>query len=396
VTDQENILKHRHATRRRVAYVGLALAVAVAVVGAGPFALDYLGYCVEDVLPGDVELSTEPYLQQVTEDSAVVRWWSADESGGTVAWGNGESLSSEATVDEGPSPHEARLTGLQPGQEYRYRVQGTDIDAEGTFRSAPDAQETVTIGVVGDTGTGGDEQFEVAGILESMEPDLLLHTGDVVYRRGALCDYEEKFFDPYEDLVSSTALHAAVGNHDLDAKDGAAFDEVFGIERDGERWRSFDFGPVHVVVLDSEIYFGSDGEAVAAQRAWLEEELSETTLPWTIVVTHRPLYSSTPDKVARRIRDDLAPVFVSGGVDLVVAGHAHNYERFAPINGVTYVVSGGGGAELHQMEPGPDTAAAAVAYHAVKLVVSPDSLVIEAIDRDGSVIDEARLESQER
>ncbi|MGH2531744.1 MAG: metallophosphoesterase [Thermomicrobiales bacterium] len=380
--------------RRRFVLVGLIVAVAVAVVGAGPLALDRFGYCLEDVLPVDTELTTDPYVQHVTRDSAVIRWWTADETAGTVAWGRGAQLDEEVSVASGES-HAALLTGLEAGQEYRYRVQGDGVDANGTFRTAPDETATVTIGVVGDTGTGGDAQHEVAAVLRSMDPDFVLITGDVVYRRGGLCHYEEKFFDPYAELIASAPLYAAVGNHDLLAEGGAAFDDVFGIDNETGRWFSFDHGPVHVVVLDSEVYHEPDQAAIDQQRAWLDADLGATSLPWTVAVLHRPPHSSTPDQAEPTIRADLAPLFASHGVDVVLAGHAHNYERFVPIDGVTYVVTGGGGADLHEMDAGMNTAASAVEYHAVELVVAPDSLSLEAIDRDGNVLDTMSLDQDE-
>ncbi|MGH2559234.1 MAG: metallophosphoesterase family protein, partial [Thermomicrobiales bacterium] len=336
-------MKRATATWKRRVLLGLVIVLAVVVVGAVPAAFDRLGYCVEDVLPGDVELSTDPYVQHVTRDSAVIRWWTADETGGTVAWGRGADLTVELSVEPGES-HTAQLTALDAGEEYRYRVQSDGLDAEGTFRTAPDETATVTIGVVGDTGAGGDAQHDVAAVLRAMDPDFVLNTGDVVYRRGALCDYDQKFFDPYADLIASTPMYAAVGNHDLLAEDGAAFDDVFGVGDQPGRWFSFDHGPVHVVVLDSETYHRPDHEVVADQKAWLDADLGATSLPWTVVILHRPLFSSTSEKADESIRADLTPIFESQNVDLVLAGHAHNYERFAPIAGVTYVVTGGGGA----------------------------------------------------
>lgn len=384
-------MKRGIATRRRLAVLGLVGAVVVAVIGVGPIALDRLGYCVEDVLPGDPELATDPYIQHVTQDAAVIRWWTADETAGSVAWGRGVELAAEATVAAGES-HTALLTDLELGREYRYRVRGDGIDAAGAFRTAPGADATVTIGVLGDTGAGGDAQRDVAAVLTGIDPDLVLITGDVVYRRGALCDYDEKFFAPYESLLGSAPFYAAVGNHDLMAEDGAAFDQVFGVPRDRPgRWFSFDYGPAHIVVLDSEVYHPADPAAIAAQKAWLDADLRATSLPWTIVVLHRPPFSSTGNQADAALRDDLTPVFAGAGADLVLAGHSHNYERLAPVDGVTYVVTGGGGAELHDMEPGPDTAAAAVAYHALKLTVSPERLAMEAIGRDGREIDRAVL-----
>jgi hypothetical protein len=148
---------------------------------------------------------------------------------------------------------------------------------------------------------------------------------------------------------------------------------------------------VHIVAISSELYARHDEEGIAAQRAWLEADLAATDRPWTIVFLHRPPYSSTGSKRSDAIQADLAPLFAEAGVDLVLAGHAHSYERTVPIDGVTYIVTGGGGASIRGVDASDISAAVAETHHFVRIDATPEALAITAIDRDGEAFDTAEL-----
>jgi len=373
--------------------------LAIIALGGAPAVLPRVGICTAGWLPGDAGLDTGPYVQDVTATSAVVRWWNEHDEAGVFTF---EPEGGERTeiAPTGGALREVELTGLRPGARYEYRVDGEAGDRSGGFRTDPGPDATVTVGVVGDSGTGSGAQFAVGRVLTGIAPDLVLHTGDVIYPDGSLCDYGRGFFEPYAEVLPWAPVYPTVGNHDLEDADGTPYDRVFALpaREPGEtnRTYAFTYGPLRVVVADSERYETGDEAGIAAQRAWLESELAlGRDRPWTIVVVHRPLYTSTAGKDVPALREDLAPMFARYGVDLVLSGDVHSYERFHPIDGVTYVVSGGGGAELHDdLTPGPRTAAAAVAYHAVRIVAGPDSLRLEAIDRDGEVLDRVDLRGQ--
>lgn len=375
----------------------LAIAFIPALIVASTVAIDRLGYCVNEIWPGELGIDADPYIQRVTSDSASIMWRTRGEESGIVRYGSSpESLDHSIEMPEAKI-QTARLTDLEEGTTYSYKVEWGSNRAEGQFTTAPGANATVTLAAFGDSGIGSSDQYEVADQVLAAEPDLVLHTGDLVYRRGAICHYNQNYFDPYADLIRSTPVYPAPGNHDLAAKDGKAFFETFDLptgdrdERDG--YYAFAYGPVHVMVLNSELYEASDDEAAARQREWLARELENTTLPWKIVVMHRPPYSSTSGKVAEHIREDLGPIFGRFGVQVVLSGHAHNYERFRPIDGVTYLVTGGGGAELYDLSAGPETAIAEARHHFVRIVASPERLRIDAIDKSGETFDEVELTS---
>ena len=380
---------------RPLAIWGMAFVVIVAL-GAGPRLLPQLEVCTSGVLPGDEALETGPYVQNVTATGATVRWWNErDEAGTFFFWEEGGPRRQFAPT--GGAVREVVLTGLRPGTLYEYRVEGEAGNGRGGFRTDPGPGATVVAGVLGDSGSGEDAQDAVGRVLAQMKPDLVVHTGDVVYPDGELCDYGEKFFEPYAEMLAVAPIFPTVGNHDLASGDGGPYDQVFALPVDepGETRRryAYTYGPLRVVVVDSEVYERGDEAEIAAQRSWLEEVLAAgTDRPWTVVVVHHPPFTALAENDAPEIRGDLTPIFARHGVDLVLSGDVHAYERVHPVDGVTYVVTGGGGAELHrELAPGPQTAAAVSIFHAVRIEAGPERLVLEAIDRDGEVFDRAEL-----
>lgn len=373
----------------------LAIAFIPALIVASTVALDRLGYCVNEIWPGELGIDADPYIQNVTSDSASIVWRTRNAQPGTVRYGGSpDDLDQSIELSEAKI-QVARLTDLAEGTEYSYQVEWGSRTAEGTFATAPGSEGTVSIAAFGDSGTASSAQYDVAEQVMAAAPDLVIHTGDIVYQRGAICHYNQKYFDPYAELIASTPVYPALGNHDAAAKNGKAYFETFDLPVDGdgdeEAFYSFDYGPVHIAVLNSELYEEGAAEAIARQREWLERDMQDSALPWKVVVLHRPMYSSNDDKVDERVREDLGPLLGSLGVDIVLAGHAHNYERFEPIDGVTYLVTGGGGADLYDIEPGSETAASGKRHHFVEIIASPERLDITAIDRNGEIFDQAEL-----
>jgi 3',5'-cyclic AMP phosphodiesterase CpdA len=166
--------------------------------------------------------------------------------------------------------------------------------------------------------------------LKSVHSDFLLVTGDLAYDNGTLRQFEYYFFDIYKDLLALVPVFPASGNHDYQTRDGAVFREVFvlpevSMSEGEERWYSFDWGPVHVAVLDTQVMLETQAE-------WLREDLDATDLPWKIVSLHKPSYSSGSHGSDDSMREIFGPVFRDHGV-----GHRGWWPRYTP----------GGKLELH-------------------------------------------------
>lgn len=340
------------------------------------------------------------YVQDVTSSSAVIAWGTAETRPGYVEYGRTPNLG----LREGDGPprgsHSVALTQLRAGSTYYYRVaeEGGSSGEVASFRTAPEGAETgLAFAVIGDSGDGGEGQRTVAGLVGRMNPDLVLHTGDVVYQEGAAKDYRSRFFAPYQELIAEVPIFPSLGNHDVETDHGAPYLDNFYLPHDNpantERYYSFDWGNAHFVALDSELYYGDAASDPEEQKAWLEKDLAATDKPWKFVYFHRPPYSSSQHGSDESIRSDLEPVFARHGVDVVFNGHDHDYERTVPIRGVTYVVTGGGGKDLYPAGRSRWTAFSESAHHATRVRIEGDRLLLEAVRTDGNVMDRLELQA---
>lgn len=382
--------------RRRLSIRLIALMIAFVASGVTLAVLvQFRGYCGADFLPIDTAPEAAPYIQDVTDTAATVMWRTADETEGVVEFGESPEATRTAQGETG-HVHAVHLTGLEPATAYSYRVRvdGSWTGAQ-TFQTPPGPEGAVTAVVIGDTGSGDAAQHQLAGVMLQQDPDLVLHTGDVVYPRGGACHYEDRFYEPYEELLASVPIYPVLGNHDILTENGKPYLTAFSLpaERSGtERYYSFNYGPLHVAALDSELYYDDESIPAAQQREWLREDLRATDRPWKVVVIHRPPFNSSPYHGADpRVLEDLVGIFEEEGVNVVFAGHEHVYERLKPVNGITYFVTGGGGAELRGAGTSERTAVSALRHHVLRLEADPQRLQIEAVDIEGEVFDQVEV-----
>jgi predicted phosphodiesterase len=346
---------------------------------------------------GETRPPREPYVQGITASSAVVCWVSERPDVGIVEYGKTLEPEREGTDARVGRRHAVALTGLDPGSTYHYRVRGVgEASTSGSFRTAPEGEDSrFGFAVVGDSGSGGKGQLEVARLLERLGPDLVLHTGDVVYPTGEERHYDRRFFAPYRRLIRTVPVFPVLGNHDVSKGQAAAFLENFhpplDSPRSTKRYYSFDWGNAHFVALDSELYYGDKGSGPEQQKNFLEQDLAATRKRWRVVFLHRSPYGSSRHGGDRKVREALEPLFAKLGVDLVFGGHDHVYERTMPIRGVTYVVSGGGGRRLYRAGKSKWTAFSKSAHHAVLVRIDGEHLSLEAVEPGGSVIDRTKL-----
>lgn len=194
--------------------------------------------------------------------------------------------------------------------------------------------------------------------------------------------------DPFAAVLDGpTQLVAVLGNHDVETGDGEPLLDVLGMDR---RFSSRRFGPVRVIAVDSTR--ASD----PTQLEWLNRQLdAPTDATWTVVMQHHPPFSAGYHGSHAPSREWLVPVYERAGVDLVLAGHDHDYQRTSPQNGVTYVVSGGA-ATLRPTGRANFTVTAVSAYHFVELAAYRDRLEVRAVGQDGRIIDSFALPARRR
>lgn len=340
----------------------------------------------------DGSITRGPYLQSATSESIVIVWETDRPIPGEVVYGREgvyDQHAASATAADGLR-HEVLLTGLQSGTAYGYWVasNGYPISDPGGFRTAP-ANDASPFRFVafGDSQSLHSIHQQAADLVLSLWPDFALHTGDLV-AYGMYDEEWDRFFKIEQTLLANVPLFPSPGNHD--ANDQRYFDAF--VLPGNEHWYAFDWGNARIICLqiDAIVPFGKESEQVQ----WLESTLASTTQEWVIVYFHIPPYDALPeDDMGYAVRVNVVPVLERYGVDLVLSGHNHNYQR-SLVNGVTYIVTGGAGGELVYIEsPDPDTEAYYNGHHVVEFTVQGSALSGRAIAIDGTVVDSFSLHS---
>lgn len=251
----------------------------------------------------------------------------------------------------------------------------------------PTEGAVVRLAVAGDVGTGGSEEFQTASVMDSLEEqqgyDALLLLGDNIYEDGDPSLVQSRVFEPFGPVLDDgTTLLSVLGNHDVSSGFGAAQAEALGMPNE---WYATEIGNTTVVALDSN-QAGSP-----EQIAWLRKTLASITNDWTIVMMHHPAYSAGWHGSEPSVVENFVPLFEEFGVDLVLSGHDHDYQRSKPIGGVTYVVSGAA-AKLRPAGVADFTAVSWSTYSFVDILVYADRLQVQAVNHDGRAIDSFVLE----
>ena len=295
-----------------------------------------------------------PYLQRATPDSLVVRWRTDLESDSWVSYGDAPGQLDGSAYDPAlVTDHEVELTGLLPGTRYFYAV-GTSsavlagADAETYFITPPPAGQPkpTRIWVIGDSGTANQDARAVRdaylAFTGERPTDLWLMLGDNAYLSGTDAEYQAAVFDVYPGLLRRSVLWPTLGNHDgisadSDTQTGPYYDiftlptggQAGGLPSGTEAYYSFDYGNLHFIVLDSHETDRSPG---GAMLSWAAADLAATQADWVIAFWHHPPYTkgshdSDVEIQLIEMRENALPVFEGGGVDLVLTGHSHSYER---------------------------------------------------------------------
>ncbi|MBL8694400.1 MAG: metallophosphoesterase [Planctomycetes bacterium] len=352
-----------------------------------------------------------PYLVAPGAQRVTIRGFTAKETRWTVV-----PLSLGAPHGEEPAPtreHNVELTRLPLDRTVEVQVLENGQPMEGgrlRFRTDPGPTGAAfDFCVVGDSGGSPNRLLELFGytpregakhrpdrivsVMSAERPQLLLHVGDVVYPHGERENYARAFFRPFRPLIAAAPIAAAVGNHDLKTDAGMPFLQAFGSKESPPlsegKYRSFDYGPLHVAVLNSNV---EDSDQIDEQVKWLQNDLRTAQRPWKIAITHVPLYFSSDEQrtsvgaAQQRVCDALRSACEGGGVSVVFAGHHHWYERSKPLRGVVQIITGGGGDDIKRYYPG-DFARAESYFHFVHARALGDVMTIRAIRETGEELE---------
>lgn len=295
-------------------------------------------------------------MQQGTPNSIVVRWRTSVATTSRVRYGT--TPGNFTTIVSDPvstTEHVVSVPGLQPLTRYYYEVgTGTAFfvgDANDFFETAPAVGTAVPtrIWVIGDSGTANasaaavrDAYINFAG---TRHTDIWLMLGDNAYNSGTDSEYQNAVFNMYPTLLQNTTLWSTRGNHESDAGGtGSTYYNVFTLPRNAEAggvasgteaYYSFEYGNIHFVCLDA---FGSSRSATGPMANWLRSDLASVDRDWIIAFWHHPPYTkgshnSDTEIELIEMRQNMLPILEDGGVDLVLCGHSHSYERSFLLDG---------------------------------------------------------------
>jgi hypothetical protein len=283
------------------------------------------------------------------------------------------------------------------------QVVGQNISAEASKVSAaaepsvklslPLKDGSVRFMVVGDTGTGTEKQNQLAEVMyrykQAFPFEFALMLGDNMYGGEKAADFKVKFEDVYRKLLDEkVTFYATLGNHD---ESNQRFYDHFNMK--GEEYYRLQKGNVALYALNSN-YMDKK------QLKWLEDELAKDTAEWKIAFCHHPPYSSGgAHGSSSSLREIVEPLFLKYGVNVVLAGHEHFYERVKPQKGIYYFISGAGG-KLREGDVKKGSPLTEKAFDKdmsfMLFEIAGDELHFQVISRTGETVDSGVLTNQRK
>lgn len=317
----------------------------------------------------NIVLERGPYLQTATANSIIIKWRTDIATDSKIRYGTTlGNLNQLATDPYLKTDHEVHITGLNPATIYYYTIETNssilmDEAADMYFKTSP-ATGTIApyrFWVIGDAGMGNNDQRAVRdGFINynnHQHIDGWIMLGDNAYGNGTndgnqTCYQTGVFQNMYENVLKNTVLWPAPGNHDynnhIPFSPAPAYYDIFtlpanaeagGIPSGTEKYYSYNYGNIHFIVLDS---YDESRAANGAMAQWLQNDLANNTMMWTVAYWHHPPYtkgnhdsdnSNMLNGELVEMRENILPIIEAGGVDLVLNGHSHCYERSFLLDG---------------------------------------------------------------
>ena len=300
-----------------------------------------------------------PYLQQQTDNSIIVRWRTDIATDSVVRYGtDSATLGFSASGSVNTTEHTVLVNGLADATQYFYSVgdNSTTLAGDASYHFStspvPGTAANTRVWVIGDSGTANSDAQAVRDAYKtwsaSQAGNFMLMLGDNAYNDGTDAEYQNAVFDIYPELLRQLPVWSTLGNHDGHSADSATqsgpYYDIFnfptaaeagGLASGTEAYYAFDYGNTHFVVLDS---YESDRSVNGNMLQWLESDLATNDKPWLIAFFHHPPYtkgSHNSDTEGQLIdmRQNALPILEAWGVDLVMAGHSHTYERSFLLDG---------------------------------------------------------------
>ena len=364
-----------------------------------------------------------PYLQNLGADHVTIVWSARENQSASVQYSTDASYSRSAPVEPVRTflssqtdmgftfyQYRADLTGLSPGTTYSYRViqGGQNVTPESDtppYRFSTPGPGPVSFLVFGDSGDGSSHQLAVTLQLVKENPNFVVHVGDITEESGTYNELTANYFEYYYTLMRRVCFFTIAGNHEYITQYSAPYLALHAPPTDtvpapdSGRYYSFDWADIHFVGLDANLLDPYFADAQARMLAWMDNDLAQSQALWKIVFFHQtayPTFHHIDDPIDIAARALFVPILERHGVQLVLSGHEHNYQRSKPMrggvpvpagtSGTVYMVSGGGGGGLHDLNPQPQPFLdyEAAVWHYLRVNVDGPKLTIHAIEVDNT------------
>jgi hypothetical protein len=332
---------------------------------------------------GAATVVRQPYLQLGTPTSVVIKWRTNNPTDSKVNYGTSlgnlnNSESNAALTTE----HEITLSNLTPSTKYFYEIADATYilvpqDIEMFVRTSPPhgTKQFVRMWALGDAGTEGQTGYEgqqkavrdayynyvASASTNPGQTDMMLFLGDNAYDNGSDADFQRGFFNGFAPILRNTVAWSCLGNHETYSVGGVEYasaspyydiftfptaGEAGGTASGTEAYYSYDFANIHFIVLESMSLYDDPG-----QMAWLTSDIQNTNQDWIIAYFHHPPYTKGSHNSDTEIelvamRNNFLSILEDGGIDLILNGHSHSYERSYFLNG-HYGLSGTFNSTLH-------------------------------------------------
>ncbi len=338
-----------------------------------------------------------PYIVEPGNRAITIRWETDSRGDYTMEFGRKQSKTNKEHLKLRGSKnngflYEVNLKGLKPGSVYYYRLNLQNQNNWHTFKTFADNRDKFTFVAMGDSRSNPDIFKKIMEETEAEKPAFIISMGDLVETGANNKEWHEFYFPVVKNFVASTPLVSTLGDHETNGDNGELF--RYFLRKDepvDKQWFSFDYGNCHFISLDFR--HPDDQEMID----WFIKDITASNKEWNFVYMHRGAYNFGGHRTdwGRGIWPEL---FSKYKIDIVFAGHSHLYERFLPVrekgakNAVTYITTGGAGAELYEKVFNKSIMAASESVnHFVTIKINKNKLDFTTTRMDGTLLDKFEI-----
>jgi hypothetical protein len=330
-----------------------------------------------------------PYLQAVTANSiyVLVESTSADtlsvEYGGSSAYGSRARTESIEQTTERTFVHNVRIGGLAPNTVYHYRAVLSDtVSQEASFRTAPNPGTGFRFAWMADCRSGVAIHDTISKRIADANPVMSLYGGDLCIN-SSYSAFKEQFFRPDERaLIARVPFFNSPGNHEKWSPNTKAFTQAPASPSGTQDYYSFDYGDMHVLVLNTEI----DHSEGSPQFLYAQSDLSSTSKPWKVVIYHKPAYCAGGHGENSKTITLSEKIFEPNHVDVVMNGDSHFFQHNL-VHGIHHMILGSAGAPLYEIGKAPYVVKTAREYCYGIIDVTPTTFTMMVNNDKGMPLD---------